>query len=291
MDPRQSHFLAIRHGEQWLNGDETHPERDIDGMTAATIPPDAPRDIRSPLTALGAEQVARTGDVLAERLYHIPGSQIRTLTTGFKRARDSAEIIVARINTNRANDDRVAPARVEDDLGENGLGLTDPGLIVDQRLSLQQRMTLGQYFDRYWTARRSDPQAKMSQVPLPRLSARAREIAEALVGLGELTRNLDGSIPRVALTGESFEMVQSRVRSRLNDLQTELIEPGATLLVAHSGVIHTIRGIVLREPKEWTGSRMHDPNWDIPNGSVTTFRYDPREGWVLEVWAENTGNA
>ena len=294
LSPQDTNLLLLRHGEQLFNGGEGYEAYSIDDMTSATIPLDVPLDRDSPLTQAGINQAIDAGDALAAQLVEIPGGQVGLRFTTFRRARETGQIALARINSNRADDDRVTDVREEPNVGENDLGLTEPNHVVNPKLSLAYRRTLAGYFDDYWNARRGDPDAKMFQVPVPHLDKRAHRIAEALADIGAIPRGPDGHIDPASVQGESFAMAQERIRKELavGQLAIELVEPGrTTILAGHSGQIHTIGGILLGHSASVTAERMHDPEWDVKNGSITQFRYDPKEGWILEVWAENVAGA
>lgn len=263
LNPKGTHLLTKRHGESWLNA------MGLDEMTSQTIPLDVPLDEHAHLTQKGIEQAIITADEVARRLQSISGLSIEIDVSPMDRAMETAEILKQRINALRDDPNRVNAVTVVPEFRENKLGLTEPHYV------LQYPDELGPLFDRYWDARRSDPAAKMTRVPVERLTPRAKAIAAAL-GLTDIAD----------IKGESYEQVNERVREGFERLRASFEQPGRTsIIVAHFGVLFNVRKLVLREilPPE----ALNDPAYDQANCSVTTYQFHPEEGWQLQAWAED----
>jgi broad specificity phosphatase PhoE len=263
-----SELNIFRHGQSTFN------EWDIDRTKAAHIPRDVTLDRDASLTPQGESQAVQLGEVLAETLGNTPHNLITVFVSDWTRAIDTAKIVLARVNNNRDEADRISYQSPDPRLTDQHLGLTEPKYVVDNP------SILAESYDHYWR-RRNDGKARgrIYEKPVEKLSIAQENLAREI-----------GLKYGVEIYGESLEDVITRLQDWYDDRNVRriIVAPNhRSIVFAHGGIHYASRAVFMGESNEELANFMNSPEGSVGNCAKTSYINTADMLWSLDSWAKS----
>ena len=260
MGEKPTQLDIIRHGKSETNNAHRRLEA---GLALENVP----TDVNSSLTEDGKRQAWSRGEEEAPRALQWKASDIVVISSTHTRAQQTADIIVARLNAYRAEDDQVILQEPDERFGEYAMGITDPAYIAKYPELLRRTLL----------AMKHNIRERMYVRPAHDLTEREKEIADQL-----------GLVTLAEREGEAMVDIEPRLRNGLADLEPLINQDGKlVILVCHGGASIMLRKILLDEnPEDLITLLEAQRNAGIPiwNGARSTYQRRKDGTWDMVVW-------